>query len=142
MKTARPGSSASPPRRNPLSEQVLRQILRQLDERERELTAKIADERQRIQSEGFSQLEGETGDDVDRAFVTVQVGMERELIDRCVRQVGEIAAARDRIARGEGGICVDCGDPIGRTRLRANPVADRCTECQARRETEARVTGR
>ncbi len=55
-------------RQKPLSARVLQRLLRQLDERERELQAKIADERHRVQSEGLSQLENEVGDDIDRAF--------------------------------------------------------------------------
>ncbi len=139
----RAGRRGSPPTgRNPLSEGALRRLLRQLDARERELQAKIADERNRVQSEGLSQLENEVGDDVDRAFVKTQVGLERDLIDRCVNQLSEIAATHDRIAKGEVGVCVDCGEPIDSARLEANPVASRCTDCQTRREKAARVAAR
>jgi DnaK suppressor protein len=134
--------AAPPARRKPLSGRSLQRLLRQLDERERELQAKITDERSRVQSEGLSQLENEVGDDVDRAFVKTQVGLERDLIDRCANQLSEIAAMHERIARGEGGVCLDCGEPIDHARLEVNPVASRCTDCQARSELAARIASR
>lgn len=126
-------------RRRALSGRTLARLLRLLDERERELQAKIADERQRVQSEGLSQLENEVGDDVDRAFIKTQVGLERDLIDRCVSQLAEIAATHERIARGEVGVCIDCGEAIEPARLEANPVASRCTDCQARNEKAKKI---
>jgi len=140
---ARRRAPATPPSRGkPLSGRSLQRLLRQLDERERELRAKISDERSRVQSEGLSQLENEVGDDIDRAFVKTQVGLERDLIDRCVNQLSEIAAVHDRIARGEVGVCIDCGEPIDHARLEVNPVASRCTDCQTRSEMAARIASR
>ena len=112
---------------------ALARLRRQLEARERELWMKIVDERRRVQAEGQAQQET-VGDLVDRAFVTTQMTMERDLIDRCMMQLDEIARTRDRIERGEIGICVDCHDPIEGERLKANPVASRCTECQMLRE--------
>jgi len=130
---------SAPTSPKPLSQRELEGLVRQLAERERELEAKIADERHRLQSEWLTQLDGEVGDDVDRAFLKTQVGFERDLIDRCLRQLNEIAAAHDRIANGEIGICSDCAETIEAARLEANPVASRCTDCQERFETIARV---
>jgi RNA polymerase-binding transcription factor DksA len=127
-----------PPRRNALSEGASRRLLRQLEERQQELNAKIAAERDRIESEGLSQLEGLVGDDVDRAFLTTHIGNERDLIDRCRVQLNEISAAHERFATGEIGICADCGEPIERGRLDVNPVAKRCTDCQSRLERATR----
>jgi len=42
----------------------------------------------------------------------------------------QIAAAERRLAEGEYGICVDCGDGIGAKRLAAQPAASRCVQCQ------------
>lgn len=134
--------AAAQSRRKPLSERSLQRLLRRLDERERELQAKIADERHRVQHEELSQLENEVGDDVDRAFVKTQVGLERDLIERCVSQLQDIAATHDRIARGDIGICADCGEAIESARLEANPVASRCTDCQTRREQLDRAMAR
>jgi len=145
MERAAPPPEAQSPharRARPLPGRTLQRLVRQLDERERELRAKVDDERYRVHSEGLEQLDGETGDDVDRAAVNMVVGLKRDLIDRCMSELNEIAAAQDRIARGEGGICADCGELIETARLDANPIARRCTDCQARSEMAARIASR
>jgi len=128
--------------RNALSGAALQRLCRQLDERERELRTKIVEERHRVQEEAAAQLDGGGGDLVDRAFVTTQVSMERDLIERCMGQLDEIARTHDRIASGDIGICIDCAEPIEWERLDANPVASRCTECQILREKAARINAR
>jgi RNA polymerase-binding transcription factor len=139
----RPDTPTGPAQRTrPLPARALQRLVRQLDERERELRAKIDDERYRVHSEGLAQLDGEIGDDVDRASVNMVVGLKRDMIDRCVSELNEIAAAQERIARGEGGICMDCGEQIETARLDANPIARRCTDCQARSEIAARIAMR
>jgi DnaK suppressor protein len=60
------------------------------------------------------------------------------LMDRQSRQVAQIEAALDRLARGEYGFCHDCTEFIGVPRLKALPFAHRCSACQARAERRAR----
>jgi DnaK suppressor protein len=43
-----------------------------------------------------------------------------------------------RIARHEYGSCIDCGNPIGVSRLGLVPWAPRCVDCQESAETESR----
>lgn len=133
-------SVAQPPPR-PLSDPAVRGLLRQLRDRERELLATLAVEQDRVQTESLARLEGAVGDDVDQAFIRTQLGLERGRIDRCMSQLADIAAARDRILRGEVGICIECGEPIELARLNASPTASRCTDCQARVEHALRTTG-
>lgn len=136
-----PGPPANPAWRKPISESALKHLRRRLDEREFELRRKIVDERNRVQDEGLAQLD-EVGDLVDQAFVTTQVSIERDLLERCVNQLDEITRTRDRIATGDIGVCMDCGEPIECERLDVNPVASCCTECQVLREKVARITAR
>jgi RNA polymerase-binding transcription factor DksA len=46
------------------------------------------------------------------------------------------------LARGDYGVCEDCGEPIGAARLQAQPAALRCAACQQRFENRARTTAR
>ena len=46
----------------------------------------------------------------------------------------DIEAARQRLADGSYGLCTDCGAEIGLERLRAEPEAARCIDCQRRHE--------
>ncbi|HEV8675698.1 MAG TPA: TraR/DksA family transcriptional regulator [Methylomirabilota bacterium] len=72
------------------------------------------------------------------ATETLHTEIEVTLMDRHSRQVAQIQAALDRLARGEYGICHDCGEFIGLPRLRAMPFAPRCSPCQSRAELRAR----
>jgi DnaK suppressor protein len=120
----------------------MQRLLQRLEARERELRASIADERCRVETEELPQLREIPGDEVDRAFIVSQVGIDRSRVDRFAREIEAIVAMRERIGRGAGGICVGCGEAIGAARLLANPVADRCTDCQAAIEWAARSRAR
>jgi RNA polymerase-binding transcription factor DksA len=61
--------------------------------------------------------------------------------ERLMARVERLRAALDRLARGEYGRCVECGEPIGRARLAALPEVERCVECQERAERRRRADG-
>lgn len=48
------------------------------------------------------------------------------------RKLEEIEVALARIADGDYGRCVDCGDDIDRSVLKAGPTTARCPNCQTR----------
>ena len=54
--------------------------------------------------------------------------------ERDVDELRQIAAAQERMARGEYGECVDCGIDIPFERLQAQPAAARCVPCQEKYE--------
>ena len=56
------------------------------------------------------------------------------LAERHQRELREAARARERIASNEIDDCADCGGDIGLSRLLANPIAERCVDCETRRE--------
>ena len=136
-----PRSASPPPAPKRLSQRELHALLERLDRREQVLIRQIAEERNRIDNEGLSQLEADVGDQVDQAFVKTSVEMERGLIDRYTAELAEIAAARERLSNDMLGLCVDCGEPIGAARLQAQPTAGRCADCQWRHEKLAGMTG-
>lgn len=109
-------------------------LLKRLDRREEELRRLIAEEHERATVELYSDLDGVVGDEADQAFAKTRAGVETELVDRHLRELQQIHAARERIKSGEFGICADCGGPIGAARLEAILSAIRCTDCQSRRE--------
>jgi RNA polymerase-binding transcription factor DksA len=61
----------------------------------------------------------------------VRAGIEHAELQRDLQELREIDAARERIADGRYGECVDCGQPIALERLKAQPTAQRCIACQA-----------
>jgi RNA polymerase-binding protein DksA len=50
------------------------------------------------------------------------------------QEIRAIDAALERMDQGVYGKCLECGGDIPLARLEAYPTAERCTECQARRE--------
>ena len=116
------------------NEAMLDEFRAMLEAREQELRRMIAEEHERATVELMSDLEGAVGDEADQAFAKTRASVETELVDRHLRELSGIEAARERIASGTFGLCPDCGGAIAPARLRANPAALRCTECQSRHE--------
>ena len=68
--------------------------------------------------------------DMQEDIALVLVQMTHETLDR-------IDAALARLHEGRYGRCLECGDDITATRLRALPFAVRCLECEDAREADA-----
>lgn len=79
-------------------------------------------------------------DTSDEALLDTLSAIDEALIRQNLQDVRDIAAARERIAAGTYGECIDCGAPIGYERLLAYPTAKRCINCQ--REHEHRKAAR
>ena len=120
-----------------IAAQDLQSLLQLIERREQDLRARVAAEKERATTEMTSQLEGVVGDGADYAGARIRAGIENEMVERHLRDLSAIESARQRIRAGTYGTCADCGEPIGRERLRANPVALRCAECQTAREKAA-----
>jgi len=83
-------------------------------------------------------LEERNSDTVDQANGELEKDLFFQLQERESRAIREISQALGRIAEGTFGICEDCEGRISRGRLRANPSATLCIECQKMREQEER----
>ena len=97
--------------------------------RRAQLSAEIEDGRRRLEEEEADNM-GDVGDSRDVATATEQADLRNAHIERDAAELKAVDAALGRIAQGEYGICIRCGREIGEARLRANPIADRCIECQ------------
>lgn len=75
-------------------------------------------------------------DEGDEALAAQLGDLKHSLDERGARLAQAMEAALARIARGEYGICVDCGGPIELERLRLVPWATRCVEDQQVFESE------
>ncbi len=76
------------------------------------------------------------GDDLRRRGAAR--AMDFALSDRQAQAMGVIADALRRADTEAYGDCADCGEPIPFARLRAEPWALRCVDCEARRERHQR----
>ena len=99
--------------------------------RRAQLLVEIADGQQRrLNEESFGSLAGEVGDAGDASLATEQSDLRNTQIERDLVELRDIDAALERFENGSYGICVRCGRDIATARLRANPSAPRCIECQ------------
>ena len=84
--------------------------------------------------ENFATLAGEVHDSGEEAVADELMAIDRALGERSVRELLEIERARQRVADSEIGECIECAGEIGIKRLLAIPVAERCIDCESRRE--------
>lgn len=110
----------------------LARLMQAIEARERALRARIAERRDAL-DEVNRPIEP-AGDDADQAFERDRLTVENDVLELHLAELAELAAARGRAAEGRYGLCVDCTAPIAAARLAANPIARRCTACQARHE--------
>jgi DnaK suppressor protein len=73
----------------------------------------------------------ETDDD---AIVDLETSLDVAQVSRATEELQQIDLALARLHSPEYGQCSDCGADIPFTRLQANPIATRCTGCQAEYE--------
>jgi RNA polymerase-binding protein DksA len=78
----------------------------------------------------------------DDAAAETATSMDIVHVARDAEELAMLDAALERVASGDYGYCIDCGEEIARERLVANPAAARCTECQERSERAALVARR
>lgn len=105
--------------------------------RREQLSREVEDgEQRRMNEDSFSALAGEVADAGDASIATEQSDLRNTQIDRDVAELRDIDAALGRFEDGTYGTCVRCGHDIGVARLRANPSAQRCIECQTAYERQ------
>lgn len=75
-----------------------------------------------------------SGDSSDEALAVSLGDLSAARLDHEIRQLKELEAALQRMAKADFGLCQDCGAPIPVARLIANPAALRCIACQALHE--------
>lgn len=106
-----------------LSAEEVSAFQRQLRDRERQLLDELRSGKQRSESETFRQIAGEAPDSGDSSVadvVTDGVSAERQ---RDYEELREVQEALTRIENGSYGLCLRCGEPVEKERLRALPAA-------------------
>ena len=117
-----------------LSDKQINELKKQLKQRFFELREEIRQELLESDNEHFIELAGQVHDMEEESVADLLVDLNLAIIDQHVEEIREIDAALLRIAKGEYGACVDCGDFIGYERLEVQPAAQRCHTCQVRYE--------
>ena len=107
-----------------------RTLMRHLAERREQVRQVLL----RSDEEQFQTLAGAVNDEEDRSLADLLVDVNLAEVDRHIDEIRAIEAALLRVAAGGYGRCIDCGEEIVSDRLRVEPTASRCAECQARYE--------
>lgn len=123
-----------------LSDEQLQSLARLLDEREAQLQAEVRDAREEAQEQQEMDA-GVVGDTGDAGQAKTRDDIGHAEMERDVGELMEIDAAKQRLADGSYGECIDCTQEIGYARLQVQPSARRCTECQERFERQQAHTG-
>lgn len=82
----------------------------------------------------FATMTGEAADDGDHSVADLLTDVEIAEVKRDMQAIEALEAARGRLLSGFGGMCIDCEEDIAPARLRANPAAQRCRDCQEQYE--------
>lgn len=107
---------------------------------EQDLRAAVARLRQLGGAKALEELLGPTGDHWAHADEVdeIQANERREIgfatRELLVDRINRISAALERLADGEYGTCVECGEAIAPVRLRVMPEVLTCVRCQDRLE--------
>jgi DnaK suppressor protein len=118
-----------------LSNTQLSQLRANLDRRYASLLDEVRDALEKSENQQYIELIDRVPADVgDQSVGDTLADLNLALIDRHVRELRDIAAARQRLAGGTFGACIDCGAEIDFARLVAYPTAERCLDCQQQRE--------
>lgn len=117
-----------------LNDQQVATLDQLLAEREQSLKSAVHEHIDRLRKIGAAIETDAVGDLADQADIEHQRDEENGAVARDVRELRAIESAHQRIAHGEGGICIDCGEAIDFSRLLVQPTALRCVICQSAAE--------
>ena len=101
-----------------------------IEERRRALLDEIREDIARAKREQFGEVAGPSHDAGDQSVADLIADLSQAEISRDVGELRAIEAAAGRMKEGSYGECVQCSRDIDYARLRANPAAIRCIECQ------------
>ena len=125
-----------------LNTQQIDQLRGLIEERRRALMVELRQDAERAQERQYGELAGPAPDSGDESVASLIADLEQAGLSRDLGELRGLEAARARIADGSYGTCIDCGSDIEFERLRANPGALRCVDCQRIHEKTYASSGR
>lgn len=117
-----------------LTTQQARELDRRIVDRRNALIDEIREDARKARAERFGEIAGEVPDSGDESVAALIADLDQAEWARDLDELRGLDAAHERIESGDYGVCAECGRDIGFERLRANPAAVRCIDCQTRHE--------
>ena len=118
----RPGMALTP--------QQTQELQKTIEQRRAALIGELREGAERARNDRFEDLAGPAPDPGDESVATLIGDLNHADMGRDVCELRGLEAARGRLREGTYGTCEECGGEIGYERLRANPAATRCIDCQ------------
>ncbi|UUX94309.1 TraR/DksA family transcriptional regulator [Aquabacterium sp. J223] len=122
-----------------LNETDISTLKQRLTDRQRELGEEVRGAHE-AQEDQRDRMAGEVLDSGESAEVGRRADVGHAEAERDVAEALDVQQALERIERGEYGDCTDCGMEIPVERLRVQPAAARCIDCQQAWERTHAVT--
>ena len=113
-----------------LTQKQTQELHTAIEQRRGALLAELREDIERVRGDRFEDLAGTARDAGDESVATLIADLDHADVGRDLSELRGLEAARKRFADGSYGICANCGGEIGFERLRVNPAAVRCVECQ------------
>ena len=114
-----------------LTPQQTQELQGAIERRRAALLSELREDMERVRRDRHEDLAGPAGDPGDESVATLIADLDHADLGRDLDELRGLEAARGRLSDGSYGVCLDCGGEIGFERLRANPSAVRCIECQS-----------
>jgi RNA polymerase-binding transcription factor DksA len=118
----------------PLNENQARELRELIERRRAALLAELQEDAARSREQPYAELAGPAPDIGDQSVATLIADLGEADLSRDLDELRGLDSARERMAAGGYGVCVECAADIGFERLKAAPGATRCIACQARHE--------
>jgi RNA polymerase-binding transcription factor DksA len=116
----------------PLSRAQLQVLELALEDRRRTLDAELRRDAERARAESYSETAGPVTDLGDEALADLIADLDNADLTRDLNELRAIDAALVRMGNGKSyGRCAECGVEIPFERLKAEPAARRCFDCQS-----------
>jgi DnaK suppressor protein len=114
----------------PLPKKELDGLKRLIEARRTALQAEVHADADKARGESYAELSGGVPDEGDEAVADLLADIDNAELSRDLAELRALEAALDRIAEGSYGRCIDCGLEVGIARLKVEPAALRCIDCQ------------
>ena len=125
-----------------LTQEQAQELRGAIESRRSALLNELRKDVSRSREQQYGELAGPAPDPGDESVAALIADLDHAEVERDVGELRQLEAARSRIEEGSYGDCIQCGRDIQFERLRANPSALRCIDCQTLYEkTHAQPTG-
>jgi DnaK suppressor protein len=117
-----------------LTHEQTQELRATVEQRRAALRSEVRRDLGKMRDDRLRDLAGAAPDPADESVASLISDLDQADASRDLSELRTLDAARARIDEGSYGICSNCGQDIGFERLRANPAAERCIQCQTQFE--------